>query len=55
MTKQLRRFVLDEDGPELVEWALVTIVLLLATGLILIQVYDEVLRVMQSILLQLAQ
>ena len=49
----MRRFLLDESGPELVEWAMVTMVLLLATGLILIQIYDEVIRVMEQLLQQL--
>ena len=55
MSRELRRFLLDQSGPELVEWALVTVVLLLATGLILIQIYDEVLALMQSILAELTQ
>jgi len=53
MVEELRRFLLDESGPELVEWAMVTMVLLLATGLILIQIYDEVIRVMEGLLQQL--
>jgi Flp pilus assembly pilin Flp len=55
MSRELRRFLLDQSGPELVEWALVTVVLLLATGLILVQIYDEVLALMQSILMELTQ
>lgn len=55
MSKELKRFLLDQSGPELVEWALVTIVLLVATGLILVQIYDEVLALMQSILMELTQ
>jgi len=55
MVKELRRFFVDEDGPELVEWAVVTIVLLLATGLILSQIYDQVLAVMEGILVQLTR
>lgn len=50
---ELRRFLSDESGPELVEWAMVTIVLLLATGIILIQIYNEVIDVMERILTQL--
>jgi len=53
MVEEVRRFLLDESGPELVEWAMVTMVLLLATGLILIQIYDEVIRVMEQLLQQL--
>ncbi len=55
MVKELQRFLLDESGAELVEWALVTVVLLLSTGLILIQIYDEVIKVMEGILVQLTQ
>lgn len=43
----------DEKGPELVEWVMVTLVLLLASGLLLIQIYDEVLAMMERILMQL--
>jgi len=55
MGKELQRFLLDESGPELVEWALVTLVLLLATGLILVQIYDQVIEVMKGILTQLTR
>lgn len=30
MTQELRRFLRDETGPELVEWAVVTMILLVA-------------------------
>jgi Flp pilus assembly protein TadG len=53
MVERLRRLWSDESGPELVEWAMVTIVLLLATGIILIQIYNEVIDVMERILTQL--
>jgi len=46
-------FMRDEKGPELVEWVMVTLVLLLASGLLLIQIYDEVLAMMERILMQL--
>jgi Flp pilus assembly pilin Flp len=35
MVQEFKRFVYDDSGPELVEWAVVTIILLLATILIL--------------------
>lgn len=53
MLRKLRKLLRDESGPEIVEWALVTAVLLLATGVLLAQIYDEVLVVMRGILAQL--
>lgn len=35
MVQELRRFLRDESGPELVEWAVVTVILILATFAIL--------------------
>jgi len=55
MVERYRRFLRDESGPELVEWAVVTAVLLLATGVILSQIYDQVIAVMVGILKQLTQ
>ena len=55
MLERLTGFLQDERGPELVEWAVVTVVLLLATGLLLAQIYDRVIDVMRSILLQLTR
>jgi len=55
MLTRFRKLVLDESGPELVEWAVVTVVLLLATGVILSQIYDRVIEVMVGILVQLTQ
>jgi Flp pilus assembly pilin Flp len=55
MVEAFRKFIVDESGPELVEWALVTLVLLLATGVILGQIYDRVIEVMVGILLQLTR
>jgi hypothetical protein len=54
MFEPLHRFLPDESGPELVEWALVTVVLLLATGLLLSQIYDQVIEVLVGILQQLS-
>ncbi|HIC92812.1 MAG TPA: hypothetical protein EYP09_00980 [Anaerolineae bacterium] len=41
MLRELRRFWKDEAGPELVEWAVVTIILLVATIFVLRAVGDE--------------
>lgn len=35
MLQEFKRFIYDESGPELIEWAVVTIILLLATIVIL--------------------
>jgi len=55
--RELRRFLSDETGPELVEWAIVTVILVLATYLILqaigdqlSAIYREILRVLGEIL-----
>lgn len=55
--RELRRFWSDESGPELVEWAIVTVILVLATYLILqaigdqlSAIYREILRVLGEIL-----
>jgi Flp pilus assembly pilin Flp len=55
MLIKLREFLQDETGPELVEWAVVTVVLLLATGVLLSQIYDRVIEVMTGILVQLTR
>jgi len=53
MIRELRRFLRDEAGPELVEWAVVTIILLLATIPILITISDELKRIFEGMLAQL--
>ncbi len=40
MLEEFQRFLHDESGPELVEWAVVTVVLLSATVLILVAIGD---------------
>lgn len=45
----IRRFVGDESGAEMVEWAVVTIVLLVATVPVLIQLKDSLLELFQTI------
>lgn len=38
MLAELRRFLADNSGPELIEWAVVTVVLLAATFVILVAI-----------------
>ena len=51
--EELQRFLRDEAGPELVEWAVVTIVLLAATVLVLREIGAELERVYRDILAEL--
>ncbi len=51
--EELQRFLRDEAGPELVEWAVVTIVLLAATVLVLRAIGVELERVYRDILAEL--
>jgi Flp pilus assembly pilin Flp len=53
MSKELERFLKDENGAELVEWAVVTMVLLAASVAVLIAIGDELERIFTSILNQL--
>jgi len=55
MVRELKRFIQDESGPELIEWAVVTIILLLATIVILgairtalADIYNNILDYLQS-------
>jgi len=43
--QDLKRFYQDESGPELVEWAVVTVILILATYAILSAIGDELTRI----------
>ena len=45
MFQDLKRFYQDESGPELVEWAVVTVILILATYAILSAIGDELTRI----------
>ena len=47
--KDLRRFFADESGPELVEWAVVTVILILATYLVLQAIGQELTRIYEVI------
>ena len=56
MIKELRRFFKDDSGPELVEWAVVTVILILASfatyqliGQELTRILNKILEAMQSI------
>jgi len=53
---ELKRFLADETGPELIEWAVVTVVLILATfatlrliGDELTNIYNRILETLQSL------
>jgi Flp pilus assembly pilin Flp len=48
--QELRSFWQDEAGTEMVEWAVVTVILLAATAMILIQIGDELKAAFQDIL-----
>jgi len=54
MLDEFQRFLADDSGPELVEWAVVTVVLLLATVLILVAIGDVLGARFRCILAQLA-
>lgn len=43
--QELKRFLSDESGPELVEWAVVTVILILATFAILQAIGGELTRI----------
>lgn len=43
--RELKRFLADESGPELIEWAVVTVILILATFAILSAIGDELTRI----------
>ncbi|MFN8422799.1 MAG: hypothetical protein U0470_05160 [Anaerolineae bacterium] len=45
----LQRFWSDKDGAEMVEWALVTIVLLSTTMFIIILMQDEIMKFYETI------
>lgn len=56
MIAELKKFFEDETGPELVEWAVVTVVLILATFAVLqliggelTRIYNKILETLQSI------
>ncbi|MBM4429674.1 MAG: hypothetical protein FJ026_04900 [Chloroflexi bacterium] len=48
--RELKRFLSDESGPELVEWAIVTVILVLASWLIYQAIGDELAAILRDIL-----
>lgn len=50
VVKELQRFLKDESGPELVEWAVVTVILILATYAILQSIGSELKNIYTTIL-----
>jgi Flp pilus assembly pilin Flp len=53
VTQELRSFWQDEAGSEFVEWAVVTIILLSATAVVLLQIGDELKAAFERILAEL--
>ena len=47
--QELKKFLADESGPELVEWAVVTVILILATFAILQAIGGELTRIYNTI------
>ncbi len=47
--RELKRFFEDETGPELVEWAIVTVILVLATFALYQQIGEQVARLLTTI------
>ena len=47
--RELKRFLEDETGPELVEWAIVTVILVLATFALYQQIGQQVARLLTTI------
>ncbi len=54
MLDEFRRFLYDDSGPELIEWAVVTVVLLAATFVILVAIGDALKARFLAILCDLA-
>ena len=50
MIEELKRFLRDESGPELIEWAVVVVILILATFAILQLIGGELSRLYNVIL-----
>jgi len=55
MFKSFRRFWRDESGAEMVEWAVVTVVLLVATTPVLLLLRDTIIEATKSVLLNLQE
>ncbi len=50
MIRELRGLLQDESGPEIVEWVVVTAVLLLGTVPILLAIREKIIELMTNIL-----
>jgi len=50
MRQEIKRFIYDDSGPELIEWAVVTIILLLATIVILGSIRGALAEIYRNIL-----
>jgi hypothetical protein len=50
MSQELTRFIGDKSGPELVKWAVITLIILIATSVVVISLRDAVMEGMDSIL-----
>ncbi|HQZ70671.1 MAG: Flp family type IVb pilin [Anaerolineae bacterium] len=55
MTKSIQRFWQDENGAEMVEWAIVTVVLLVATTPVLLLLRDQIIEATRGILMNLQE
>jgi Flp pilus assembly pilin Flp len=55
MIERLRSFWRDESGPEMVEWAVVTIILLAATVAILIAIRDDLIAMFHAVFTRLEE
>lgn len=51
----LQSFWQDESGPEMVEWAVVTVILLVATTFVVILLRNELIALFQNIFAALSQ
>jgi Flp pilus assembly pilin Flp len=49
VTEQLRKFWTDESGPEMVEWAVVTLILLVATVFGLVAIRDQLIDMFHAV------
>lgn len=55
MTKSIQRFWQDEGGAEMVEWAVVTVVLLVATTPVLLLLRDTIIETTRDVLMRLQE
>ncbi len=55
MGTNLQEFWRDESGPEMVEWAVVTVILLVATTFVIILLRNELIALFQAIFVKLSE